>query len=281
MLEGNGISCWMGSQDILGGSRFTSEITKAIEECRVFVLVLSPRAQDSPWVFRELECAVRKRKVVIPYIIKETTLNEDFHMLLSTNNGINAYENDSAMQELCERVRFFIESKHEEKDKSYILATPTCTLCKSTRVGDCLGWWSSVWLRIEWFLTQIFSICVMIMFVMLIGLQIGGLVGMMLQLFAIHGDTILFNSPVIIEIFESYWGYSPQITLNNILDSYMHLLLMPTMVLGASLLLWVMEVMLEKKIKQSHLRKGIHIKHYRCYNCNHRFRVKESIKNDR
>ena len=281
MLEDNGISCWMGSRNILGGNRFTSEITKAIEECRVFVLVLSPIAQDSPWVFRELECAVRKRKVVIPYIIEETILDEDFHMLLSTSNGINAYEKDNALQELCERVLFFIESKREEKGRSYILATPICTLCKSTRVGDCLSWWSSVWLRIEWLLMQIFSICIAIMGIMIIGLLIGGLIGMILLLFGINGDTILINSTFVSDIFKEYLGYSLPITLDNILDAYMHLLVMLTVGFSASLSLWVMEVVLEKKVKQNRLRKGIHVKYYRCYNCNHRFRVKEKIKNDK
>ena len=40
-LEQNGISCWMAPTSIPGGSSYAKEITHAIENCKVFVLILS------------------------------------------------------------------------------------------------------------------------------------------------------------------------------------------------------------------------------------------------
>ena len=41
VLEQNGISCWMAPASIPGGSNYAKEIPRAIENCRVFVLVLA------------------------------------------------------------------------------------------------------------------------------------------------------------------------------------------------------------------------------------------------
>ena len=40
-LEKEKVSCWMAPMDIPGGSSYAVEITKAIKECKIYVLILS------------------------------------------------------------------------------------------------------------------------------------------------------------------------------------------------------------------------------------------------
>lgn len=61
-LEENGVSCWMGKRDIQPGANYTVEITSAIDQCEIFVLILTENAQNSQYVISELECARAKKK---------------------------------------------------------------------------------------------------------------------------------------------------------------------------------------------------------------------------
>ncbi len=70
MLEGKGYSCWMAnSGGINPGENYAKEIAEALDACPVFLLILSPNAEKSPWVPKELNTAISARKHVIPFQI--------------------------------------------------------------------------------------------------------------------------------------------------------------------------------------------------------------------
>ena len=52
VLEENGISCWIAPACIPGGSSYAIEIPQAIKQAKVFVLILSSKAQSSQWISR-------------------------------------------------------------------------------------------------------------------------------------------------------------------------------------------------------------------------------------
>lgn len=57
-LEALGISVWVDSRELRGGSKLAPEIEEAIERARHFVAVISPHTVESPWVRREIRKAL-------------------------------------------------------------------------------------------------------------------------------------------------------------------------------------------------------------------------------
>lgn len=106
VLEKNGLSCWMAPRDIPGGSNYTKEIPIAIRNCTVFVLILSKNAQSSHWVLKELDSAVNCGKVILPFMLEDCLLNDEFNFLLTGAQRYEAYRKKAeAMETLVSRVR--------------------------------------------------------------------------------------------------------------------------------------------------------------------------------
>ena len=114
MLETNGISCWMAPASIPGGSNYAKEIPQAIENCRVFVLVLTQVCQRSVWVPKELDRALNARKPVMPFVLENCQLNDDFNFYLSNVQQYAAYQNKRAAAEMLLRdIRALLDVKQE------------------------------------------------------------------------------------------------------------------------------------------------------------------------
>lgn len=93
VLESHNISCWMAPSCIPGGSSYASEIPKAIKGCKVFVLILSSRSQASKWVSREVDLAINYGKTVMPFMLENCDLKDDFNFYLTNVQRYAAYEN--------------------------------------------------------------------------------------------------------------------------------------------------------------------------------------------
>ena len=110
VLEKNGLSCWMAPRDIPGGSNYTKEIPIAIRNCKVFVLILSQSAQSSHWVLKELDSAVNCGKVILPFMLEDCALNDEFNFLLTGAQRYSAYQKKAeAMETLIGRIRGIID----------------------------------------------------------------------------------------------------------------------------------------------------------------------------
>lgn len=113
MLEDNSISCWLENRDMPPGTSYTEEITHAIDQCQVFVLVLTEDAQNSQYVMREIECAIAKKKPIIIYMLENFTISERLEFHLRHHQRIHAYENKHlAQKKLVECI------KHTKTEKS-------------------------------------------------------------------------------------------------------------------------------------------------------------------
>ncbi len=105
ILEENGFSCWMAPRDIPTGSNYTKEIPVAIRNCSIFVLMLSENAQSSHWVLKELDSAVNSGKVILPFMLEECSLNDEFNFLLTGTQRYAAYQKKSdALETLINRI---------------------------------------------------------------------------------------------------------------------------------------------------------------------------------
>lgn len=110
VLEENGLSCWMAPRDIPGGSNYTKEIPIAIRNCKVFVLILSKNAQSSHWVLKELDSAVNYGKVILPFMLEDCALNDEFNFLLTGAQRYAAYQKKAeAMETLIGRIRGILD----------------------------------------------------------------------------------------------------------------------------------------------------------------------------
>jgi len=99
-LEQNGISCWMAPTSIPGGSSYAKEITHAIENCKVFVLILSQQAQLSTWIPKEIDMALNYRKIILPFMIENCKLVDDFNFYLNNVQRYEAYLNKASAIEM-------------------------------------------------------------------------------------------------------------------------------------------------------------------------------------
>lgn len=127
VLEANGISCWMAPESISGGSNYASEIPRAIRECTVFVLILSEQAQQSRWVPKELDRAINCGKTVLPFMLENCPLKDDFNFYLTNVQRYEAYANKSrALEQMVKEIKALIDAgrRGEEEDCASLSPLP-------------------------------------------------------------------------------------------------------------------------------------------------------------
>jgi TolB-like protein len=88
-LEQHGIKCWFAPRDVAPGSQYADEIVGAINDAKVFVLVLSEHAVASPHVGRELERAASKRRRIIVLRTDAAPLTRSFEYFLSESQWLD------------------------------------------------------------------------------------------------------------------------------------------------------------------------------------------------
>ena len=74
-LESAGVSCWYADRDVKGGD-FAERITQAIDECRIFLLLLNEQSDKSEDVCNEVKLAYDRYKLkekieILPYRIAD------------------------------------------------------------------------------------------------------------------------------------------------------------------------------------------------------------------
>jgi len=89
-IEANKIKCWIAPRDIVPGTEYGEAIINGIEACRIFLLVFSSRANDSPQVRREVERAVSKGKNIISFRIEEVLPTKAMEFALSNTHWLDA-----------------------------------------------------------------------------------------------------------------------------------------------------------------------------------------------
>jgi hypothetical protein len=78
-LESAGLSIWVDSRNLRGGSQLAPEIDEAIEQARQVIVVLSPNTVNSPWVRKEIRKALE---------IEQARRNEGYRVIPLLLSGI-------------------------------------------------------------------------------------------------------------------------------------------------------------------------------------------------
>lgn len=89
-LETAGMRCWVAPRDVRPGRSFAGEITRAIRQSKVMVLIFSGHSNNSEQVLREVQLAVDCHLPIIRFRIEDVTLTDDLQYFLSTPHWLDA-----------------------------------------------------------------------------------------------------------------------------------------------------------------------------------------------
>src|SRR6478609_7940461 len=89
-LEQNGIGCWVAPRDVRPGKSFPGEITRAIQQSKVMLLIFSRHSNASEQVLREVQLAVDSHLPIVRLRIADTPLSDDLRYYLSTPHWLDA-----------------------------------------------------------------------------------------------------------------------------------------------------------------------------------------------
>lgn len=95
-LESKGIRCWIAPRDIKGGEVWAEAIVTAITGCRVQVLIFSSHANRSGHVVNEVDAAIRKGAIVVPFRIENVMPDGAMEFHLRTRHWLDALTPDLA-----------------------------------------------------------------------------------------------------------------------------------------------------------------------------------------
>jgi hypothetical protein len=90
-LEARGIRCWIAPRDIPPAADWAAEIIDAISSARAMILLLSASSNDSPQVRREVERAVHKQLIILPFRIEDVRPSKSLEFFLSTQHWMDAF----------------------------------------------------------------------------------------------------------------------------------------------------------------------------------------------
>jgi hypothetical protein len=89
-LEQAAIRCWVAPRDVRPGRSFPGEITRAIQQSKVMLLIFSQHSNSSEQVLREVQLAVDCRVPIVRLRIEDIPLSDDLRYYLSTPHWLDA-----------------------------------------------------------------------------------------------------------------------------------------------------------------------------------------------
>ncbi|MCK6444755.1 MAG: toll/interleukin-1 receptor domain-containing protein [Planctomycetes bacterium] len=91
ILESRKIRCWIAPRDIVPGSNWGESIVQAMDSCRVLVLVLSQHSNRSQQILQEVERAVSKGLIVVPFRIEAVDVSRSLELYVGARHWLDAY----------------------------------------------------------------------------------------------------------------------------------------------------------------------------------------------
>jgi hypothetical protein len=90
-LERQKIICWYAPRNLTPGNIFQVEISKAIKNSRVFILVFSKYSNLSEGILNEIEIAFKSKKILIPFRIDNINYSDDIRYYFKSAQWIDAH----------------------------------------------------------------------------------------------------------------------------------------------------------------------------------------------
>lgn len=128
-IEESGYACWIAPRNEQAGISYGLQITNAIKQSQVVVLVFSEASNKSEHVLNEVGLAFDNDKKIIPLLLDESEMCADMQYYLSRKHHIKAMNNlQQGISELIYAIRGYMPdassvTESSEIDKQYILGT--------------------------------------------------------------------------------------------------------------------------------------------------------------
>jgi hypothetical protein len=122
VLEAEDIRCWIAPRDILPGEEYADAIIEALNNCQLFLVILSEESNSSSQVRREVERAVSKNLSILTFRIDNTILSKAMEYYLSNRHWLDASNAVFSRQlhNLSEAVHKLLEQSPAPKDETNI-----------------------------------------------------------------------------------------------------------------------------------------------------------------
>ena len=128
-FEQNGIRCWVAPRDVRPGRSFPGEITRAIQQSKVMLLIFSKHSNSSEQVLREIQLAVDCHVPIVRLRIEDIALSDDLRYYLSTPQYLDALTTPLSkhIPRVEAAIRELLEQSAEESGKSAVADAPSPT----------------------------------------------------------------------------------------------------------------------------------------------------------
>ncbi len=112
-LEQDGSRCWYAPRDVLPGSDWAASIIDAIDATKVMVLVFTDDSNASQQVLREINHAVSRGVIIIPFKLTPSRPSRGMQYYLATVHWLDALDAplDSSITELVELVHAVLHNE--------------------------------------------------------------------------------------------------------------------------------------------------------------------------
>lgn len=90
-LEDNDVKCFIAPRDIPAGTPYARELTTAMKNCELAILIASAEINNSQHVLNEIDILINAKKTIIPFFIEDFNMLEEHHYYLGRAQRIIAY----------------------------------------------------------------------------------------------------------------------------------------------------------------------------------------------
>jgi formylglycine-generating enzyme required for sulfatase activity len=147
-LENNGIRCWIAPRDILAGMDRGEALIDAINSSRVFILIFSSSANESRDIKREVERAVSKGIIVVPFRIEDVPLSKSLEYFISVPHWLDALTPpiEKHLITLAEKIHLLLDHEAGTEYSGTDSRSSSVSLRKkeSLGMGKFLAWISGI-----------------------------------------------------------------------------------------------------------------------------------------
>jgi hypothetical protein len=125
-LESKGISCWIAPRDVTPGKNYGVAIVDAIDECGVFILILSGESNKSGQVVREVERAASGNAVIIPVRVEPVQPSRDLEFYVSSSHWLDAIQKplEKHLDTLVDAIRKWQNQDEPQEGAAAALTSP-------------------------------------------------------------------------------------------------------------------------------------------------------------
>lgn len=120
------MACWIAPRDVTPGKNYGAAIVDAIDECPIFVLVLSAASNKSGQVVREVERAATNDAVIIPFRVEDVQPSRNLLFYVSAAHWLDAVAKprERHLRELLRAIKDWQEDGRIDEWKEMTPAPP-------------------------------------------------------------------------------------------------------------------------------------------------------------